>query len=181
MKKKIKLKCLVRFHSANKINCIRGGWGWGNPRVYRASENIRKIYVFLQSNLRVPSLSGNHSSPHLPRMPSNTVLISGPVVGAAQILIWSYSSVFLPSMSTAIRASVFSFVGALSDLFIFHRHRICLVDCVDLICSCTSCRSNRQYQLGRLCVYGIYNRILRAPTKEKALVLIAVNVGGKNT
>ena len=47
--------------------------------------------------------------------------------------------------------------------------------------SCTSCRSNRQYQLGRLCVYGIYNRILRAPTKEKALVLIAVNVGGKNT
>ena len=58
-----------------------------SKRVYRASENIRKIYVFLQSNLRVPSLSGNHSSPHLPRMPSNTVLISGPVVGAAQIVI----------------------------------------------------------------------------------------------
>jgi len=40
----------------------------------------------------------------------------GPAVGAAQILIWSYSSVFLPPMSTAIRTSVFSFVGALNDL-----------------------------------------------------------------
>ena len=46
-------------------------------------------------------------------MPSNTVLISGPAVGAAQILIWSYSCVFLPLMPTGIRASAFSFVGAL--------------------------------------------------------------------
>ena len=57
-----------------------------------------------------------HNPPHLPRMRSNTVLISGPAVGAAQILIWSYSCVFLPSVSTAIRTSAFSFVGALSDL-----------------------------------------------------------------
>ena len=49
-------------------------------------------------------------------MPSNTVLVSGPAVGAAQILIWSYSCVFLPPMSTAIRTSAFSFVGALNDL-----------------------------------------------------------------
>ena len=62
------------------------------------------------------SLTGNHSPPHLPRKPSNTVLISGPAVGAAQILIWSYSCVFLPPVSTAITTSVFSFVGALSDL-----------------------------------------------------------------
>ena len=39
--------------------------------------------------------------------------------GVAQILIWSYSCVFLPPGSTAIRASVFSFVGALSDFFIY--------------------------------------------------------------
>ena len=70
-----------------------------------------------------------------PWMPSNTVLVSGPAVGAAQILIWSYSCVFLPPMSKAIRTSVFSFVGALSVLYTFHRHRVCLVDCVDLICS----------------------------------------------
>ena len=36
-------------------------------------------------------------------------------------------------------------------------------------------------QLGRHCDYGIYKRTLRAPTKEKALVLIAVDIGGKNT
>ena len=46
--------------------------------------------------------------------------------------------------------------------------------------SCTSCRLNPQDQLGRLCVYGIYKRSLRAPTKENALVLIAVDTGGRN-
>ena len=46
----------------------------------------------------------------------NTVLVSGPAVGAAQILICSYSSVFLPPMSAAIRTSVFSFVRVLNDL-----------------------------------------------------------------
>ena len=45
-----------------------------------------------------------------------TVLISGPAVEAAQILILSYLCVFLPPMSTAIRTSAFSFVGALNDL-----------------------------------------------------------------
>ena len=63
--------------------------------------------------VRVFSLAGSHSPPHLPRMPSSTVLISGPAVGAAQNRIWSYFSVFLPPMSTAL----FSLAGALSDLF----------------------------------------------------------------
>ena len=83
--------------------------------------------------VRVLPLAGSHCPPHLPRMPSNAVLISGSAMGAAQIPILSYSSVFLPLMSTAIRTTVFSFVGTLYDLFIFHWHRICLVDCVDLI------------------------------------------------
>ena len=47
--------------------------------------------------------------------------------------------------------------------------------------SCTSCRLNPLNQLGRLCVYAIYKRSLRAPTKENALVLIAVDTGVKNT
>ena len=47
--------------------------------------------------------------------------------------------------------------------------------------SCTSCRLNPHDQLGRLCVYGIYKRTLRAPTKENALALIAEDIGGKNT
>jgi len=42
--------------------------------------------------------------------------------------------------------------------------------------SCTSCRLNPHDQLSRLCVYGIYKRPLRAPTKENALVLIAVEL-----
>ena len=66
--------------------------------------------------VRVLSLAGSHSPPHLPRMPSNTLLISGPAVGAAQILFWSYFYVFFPPVSTAIRTSAFSFVGALNDL-----------------------------------------------------------------
>ena len=44
-----------------------------------------------------------------------------------------------------------------------------------------SCRLNPHDQLGRLFVCGIYKRSLRVPTKENALVLIAVDIGGKNT
>ena len=47
--------------------------------------------------------------------------------------------------------------------------------------SCIRCRLNPHDQLGRFCVYGIYKRSLRAPTKENTLVLIAVDIGGKNT
>ena len=69
-----------------------------------------------QTTVRVLSLTGSHSPLHLSQVPSNTVLISEPALGAAQILICSYSSVFLPPMSTAIRTNAFSFVEALSDL-----------------------------------------------------------------
>jgi len=44
-----------------------------------------------------------------------------------------------------------------------------------------ACRLNPHDQLGRLCVYGMYKRSWRAPRKENALVLIAVDTGGKNT
>jgi len=71
---------------------------------------------FLSHCCQSPSLAESHNLPHLPRMPSNAVLISGPAVGAAQILIWSYFCVFLSPVSTAIRTSEFSFVGALNDL-----------------------------------------------------------------
>ena len=74
------------------------------------------INVFLESLLSVFSLTGSQSPPHLPRMPSNTVLISALDLGAPQFLIWPYSYVFLPLKSTAIRNSVFPFVGALNDL-----------------------------------------------------------------
>ena len=69
--------------------------------------------------VRVLSLTGSHSSPHLLRLPSNTVLISGSAMGAAQILIWSSSYVFLPPMFTAIRTSACSLVGVLKNMECF--------------------------------------------------------------
>ena len=66
-------------------------------------------------------------------MPSNTVLVSGPAVGAAQILNWSYACVFLPPMSTAIRIVCFLLREFSMTFYIFHRHRVCLVDHMDLI------------------------------------------------
>jgi len=75
--------------------------------------------LYLNHAIRVLSLAGSHNPPYLYRMPSNTALICGPLVYSAQILIWSYSCVgpdFLPPVSTAIRASAFSIVGALNVL-----------------------------------------------------------------
>ena len=57
-----------------------------------------------------------------------------PVVGAAQILSCFHSCVFLPPVSTAIRTSMFSFVGVLS-VFLYIPHRVCLLDLMDLMCS----------------------------------------------
>ena len=52
---------------------------------------------------------------------------------AAQILIWSYASVFLLPMSMAIRTSAFSLWDLSMTFYILHGHRVCLVDRVDLI------------------------------------------------
>ena len=64
---------------------------------------------FLSHSCQSLFLCWESQSPYLPRMSSNTVLLSGLAVGAAQILIWPYSCVFLPPVSSAIRASAFSF------------------------------------------------------------------------
>ncbi|KAB0372094.1 hypothetical protein FD755_015886 [Muntiacus reevesi] len=61
------------------------------------------------------------------------------------------------------------------------REEIVVGTTTNLHTSCTSCRLNPHNRLGRLCVYGIYKRTMRAPTKENTLVLIAVDIGGKNT
>ena len=141
--RKKKLKSLIGLVSANKINNYNRAGEVGrrrrkrkrkkkSKRIYRTSKRIRIINAFSWvTAVRVLSLARSHSPPHLPRMPSSTILISGPAVGEAQILIWTYSCVFLPPASTAIRTSVFSFVGNLSG----PRHRVCLVDHVDLIFS----------------------------------------------
>ena len=87
-----------------------------SKRIYRTSQNIRIINVCLESLLSeyFPALGVTVHLTSLGCPP--TLLISGPAVGTPQVLIWSYSCVFLPPMSTAVRASAFSFVGALNDL-----------------------------------------------------------------
>ena len=50
-----------------------------SKRIYITCQNIRIINVFsLVTAVRVLSITGSHSSLHCPRMPSNTMLISGP-------------------------------------------------------------------------------------------------------
>jgi len=149
VRKQKKLKSFIGFLSADKIdNHNRPGWGWQgeggkkwkkkSKRIYRTSQKIRIINVFFFfwfSTVRVLSRAGNHHPPYLPRMPSNRVLIFGPAVRALQILIWSYSCVFClqcPQLSQPVRFLLWELSMA---FYIFHRHRVCLVDCVDLICS----------------------------------------------
>jgi len=116
---KKKLKSLIRFHSANKIDNYnrRRKKRKKSKRMYRTSQNIRIINVFPESLLS-ESLSSLGVTVHLTSLgcPSTLCLVSAPAVGAAQILIWPYFCVFLPPMSTAITTSTFSFVGALKVL-----------------------------------------------------------------
>ena len=117
---KQKFKSLTIFHSANKINNYNRGGKKKGGKIQKNLQNKskrknNKCFSWVTA-VRALSLVWSHRPPHLPSMSSNSVLISGPAVGAAQILICSYTSVFLPPMSTAVRASALSSVGALSDL-----------------------------------------------------------------
>ena len=87
------------------------------------------------SAVSILPLAGNYSLPHFPRIPSNTGLVSGPAVGAAQTLLWSYSCAFLPPRSTLSELVHFVLWELSLSFNIFHRYRICLIDRVDLICS----------------------------------------------
>ena len=113
---KKKLKSLIKFHSPNKINNYNRRAGGIQKNLQSKSKHKNDKCFSSVTAVRVLSLAGSHSPPHLPRTPSNTVLVSGAAVGAAQVLLWSYSHVFLPPMSSAIRTSASSFVGALNGL-----------------------------------------------------------------
>ena len=89
-KKKKKLKRLIRFHSSNKIdNYNRVGGEF--KIIYRASQDIGIIEVFLESLLSesFPSLGVTVHLTSLGCRP--TLLVSGPAVRAAQTLIWPCS------------------------------------------------------------------------------------------
>ena len=81
---KKKLKSLVGFLSANKID-ITTDEQKGEKNPTESTEQVKKKNnVFLELPLsRVLYLAGSHSPLCLPRMPSNTMLISGPAVGGS--------------------------------------------------------------------------------------------------
>ena len=127
-KKGKKLKSLIRFHRANKINnnSIEGKKGKKRKKsksIYRASQNIGIIIVFLESLLSepFPSLGVTVHLTSLGCPP--TLLISGPVLGAAQILIRSYSSVFskCPQLSELVHFLLWELSVT---CYIFHRHSL---------------------------------------------------------
>ena len=118
-KKKKELKSLIRFIVPLKLTTTteQGEKGGEIQKNLKNKSKHKNNKCFSEvTAVRVLSLAGSHSPLQLPRMPSNTVLVSGLALRAAQILIWSCSFVLLPPMSTAIRASAFSFVGALTVL-----------------------------------------------------------------
>ena len=85
------------------------------------------------SAVSILSLAVSHSPPHLLRMPSNTGLVSGPAVGAAQTLIGpvpEYSCLQCPQLPELL---CFLLWELSMTFYIFHRCRVCLVDHVDLI------------------------------------------------
>ena len=95
----------------------------------------------------VLSLSGSHRQPHLPRMPSNTADLwtcCRKTSDCILVLLRLCSCLQSPQFSELVPFLLWE----LSMIFyIFHRHRICLVDCVDLICSLysyISCCPSRQ-------------------------------------
>ena len=84
---KKKIKSLIRFHSANKINNynVEAGKEKKKERIQKNLQNKskhknKKCFSSVTA-VRVLSLAGSHSPPHHPRTPSNTVLTSGPAVG----------------------------------------------------------------------------------------------------
>ena len=117
--RKKNIKRLIWIHSANKVDSYNRVHQKGKDKIpknlHNKSKHKNNKCCSWVTGVRVLFLSGSHSPPHLPRMPPNTVLISGPVVGTVQILIWSYSCI-LASNVHSYQNYVFSFVGALNDL-----------------------------------------------------------------
>ena len=139
-KKEKKFKNLLGFIVSIKlITTTEGGKGGKSKRIYRTNKKIRIINAFLESLLSgsCPSLGVTVHLTFLGCPP--TLCYLGPAVGAAQILIWSCSCVFLPPMSTAIR-SVCSLFWELSMTFdTSHSHSLptwscgCKLQLVELV------------------------------------------------
>ena len=133
-KRKKKLKSLVRFHSANKIeNYNRGGEILKNLPD-KSKHNNNKCFSWLTA-VRVLSLTGSHSPLHLPTMPSKLYWYLDLLWGQLR-----FQSAPAPLCSCLPCPQLSELVHFLlwelsMTFYTFHRHSVCLVDRVGLICS----------------------------------------------
>ena len=139
---KKKLKSLIRFHRANKIDNYNRGGEMGKKkkakRIYRTPQNIRIINVFLESLL-------SESFPSLEVTVHFTSLRCPLTLCWSLDLLWGQLRFYSgpTPMYSCLKCSQLSELVCLLlwelsvTFYIFHRHRVCLVDRVDLICSCT--------------------------------------------
>ena len=141
-KEKKKLKSLIGFLSANKIdNYNRGGEKRErekrkkSKRIYRTSQNIRIINVFLESLLS-ESFSVLGTTVHL------TSLGCLPTLYWSLYLLWGLlrfysgptpvcSCLQCPQLSEPVRFLLWKLS---MTFYTFPRHRVCLVDHVNFIC-----------------------------------------------
>ena len=89
---KKKLKSLIGFLSAKKNQQQQQRGGKKKKKkiqknLHNKSKNNNNKCFSSATAVRVLSHAGTHSPPYLPRMPSNTVLTSGPAVGAGSNLV----------------------------------------------------------------------------------------------
>ena len=139
LRKEKNLKSLVRCHSANKIDNYDRGVKMTkkkkSKRIYRTSQNIRIINVFLESLLSAsfPSLG---VTVHLTSLGCPPTLCWSLDLLWGQLRFWSGPTpvcfcLQCPQLSDLV---CFLLWELSTTFYIFHRHRVCLVDHVDLIC-----------------------------------------------
>ena len=134
---KKKLKSLIRFHRANKMDNRGGGWRGRKDKIQKKLQNKpkhknTKCFSWVTAVL---SFAGSHSPPHLPRMPSSMMLTSGASVGQLR---FSSGPTPLCSCLQCPQPSelVLFLMWELSmSFYIFHGHGVYLVDRLDLISS----------------------------------------------
>ena len=139
-------RTLIRFHSANKINNYnREGGKRGekekkvSKKIYTTGQNIRGLNVFLESLLSesLPSLG---VTAHLTSLGCPPTLCWSLDLLWGQLRVYSGPTPVCPCLQCPQLSELVHFpLWALSlSSHTFHRHRVCLVDPVDLIATCTA-------------------------------------------
>ena len=134
------IKSINRFNSTNKINDYnRGGKKIQKQLSKKLKYKNNKCHAWI-SAVSILSLIVSHSPPHLFRMPSEYwtglwTCCSGSSSDSNLVLVLYV----LASVSTSAVQVCFLLWELSLSFYIFHRHKVCLVDFVYLICSLYHC------------------------------------------